>query len=165
MSSGRRAGLDPARGARRSALRQLAAGLALLPAARAALAVEDPHPQLSAALMASERAFARSMADRDVGAFAGFIADDALFFDGQGAPLRGKEAVVAAWRRFFGPGPAPFAWTPDEAVVAPGGALGVTSGPVTAPDGRLLARFQTVWRREPDGRWRVIIDKGSEVCR
>jgi hypothetical protein len=24
--------------------------------------------------------------------------------------------------------------------------------------------FQSVWRLDPDGRWRVVFDKGCDVC-
>ena len=38
----------------------------------------------------SERAFAKSMADRDIEAFASWISEEAIFFTTQ-IPLRGKE--------------------------------------------------------------------------
>ena len=46
----------------------------------------------------TELAFAKTMADRDHAAFASFIADEAVFLSG-GKPLRGKAAVVEAWKR------------------------------------------------------------------
>jgi hypothetical protein len=49
-----------------------------------------PHQQVFAA----ERAFATSMVDRDLDAFAGFVADEAIFFGGT-APLRGEALVVS----------------------------------------------------------------------
>jgi uncharacterized protein (TIGR02246 family) len=111
----------------------------------------------------AETAFARSMADRDLAAFAAFVADDAVFLNG-GKPLRGKAAVVAHWRRFFEGPQAPFSWKPDLVEVLETGQLAQSIGPVSAPDGRNVARFYSTWRREPDGRWRVVLDNGYELC-
>lgn len=67
-------------------------------------------------------------------------------------------------------------WAPDSAVVALAGDLAYTFGTnqFTAPDptGRLVTtapdptgtlvttngRYITVWRKEPDGRWRCVMD-------
>lgn len=117
-----------------------------------------------AAVFAAERAFARSMADRDLEAFAAHIAEDAIFFSQAGA-LRGRPAVVAHWKAYFDGPQAPFAWAPDEVEVLPTGALAHSSGPVTDPAGEVIARFNSVWRLDPDGRWRVVFDRGSPVCR
>jgi len=44
------------------------------------------------------------------------------------------------------------------------GTLAHSSGPVMSPDGNVFGMFNSVWRLEPDGRWRVIFDKGCDVC-
>lgn len=110
----------------------------------------------------AEIAFAKSMADRDFTAFSALVADDAVFVNG-GKPLRGKAEVLAFWKRFFEKPAAPFSWKP-EIVEAASGDLGYTTGPVAAPDGKLIATFHSTWRRERDGRWRVVFDNGQPVC-
>lgn len=132
--------------------------------AAGAAAAQADTDALAARLDAAERAFARSMAERDLDAFSRHVADDAVFLN-NGKPLRGKAAIVEAWRRFFAPGPAPFAWVPDAVVVLPSGRLGQTVGPVSAPDGKVFARFNSTWRLDDDGQWRVVLDHGSDVCR
>jgi ketosteroid isomerase-like protein len=67
---------------------------------------------LRAEVLAAERAFARSMADRDFAAFGRSIAADTVFFNGRQV-LRGREAVLAGWRPFFDGAAAPFSWEPD----------------------------------------------------
>lgn len=118
---------------------------------------------LQNAVMNAARAFAKTMADRDHAAFASFVSEEAVFFTGP-TPLRGREAVAAAWRRFFEGPTAPFSWEPDQVVVLASGTLASTSGPVRDPQGKLVARFNSVWRLEAPGTWRVIFDKGSPVC-
>ena len=115
---------------------------------------------LAAEVEAREVAFARTMADRDLEAFATFVSPEAVFFNGN-EPIRGRDAVVAAWAGFFQGPEAPFAWRPDQVVVLTSGALAFSTGPVLSPSGEVVGRFNSVWRREADGVWRVVIDRGS----
>ena len=111
----------------------------------------------------AERAFARSMATRDFSAFGALVADDAVFFGGRGAQ-RGKSAVLAGWKPFFDQPQAPFSWEPETVEVLSSGTLGLSSGPVKDPNGKPSGVFNSIWRREADGRWRVVFDKGCQVC-
>jgi ketosteroid isomerase-like protein len=112
---------------------------------------------------ATERAFARTMADRDHRAFTTFLSDEAVFFSGE-TPTRGREAVAAQWLPLFAEARAPFSWEPDRVEVLQSGTLALSTGPVRDPDGRVVGRFNSIWRREAPGRWRVFFDKGSPVC-
>jgi ketosteroid isomerase-like protein len=114
-------------------------------------------------VMATERTFAKTMAERDHQAFATFVSSEAVFFSGP-APLRGKQQVVDWWARFFQKPAAPFSWDPDQVEVLDSGSLAISSGPVKDPSGKLIARFTSIWRLEAPGQWRIIFDKGSEVC-
>ena len=49
--------------------------------------------------------------------------------------------------------------------VLPSGDLARTTGPVLDPEGKVTARFQSVWRRRPAGGWEIVFDFGTEVCR
>jgi hypothetical protein len=74
----------------------------------------SPSPQQARQeVMAAERAFAKTMADRDLAAFSSFLSEEAIFFSGP-TPLRGKQEVVAFWSRFYSGPDAPFAWEPDD---------------------------------------------------
>lgn len=145
----------------------LAAPVAAAPAGEDAAMSGGTSPGDHAALVeqvrAAETAFAATMAARDHAAFGTFIAPEAVFFGSRG-PLRGAAAVTAAWARFFEGPQAPFSWRPETVEVLESGALALTSGPVFDPDGTLSGTFTTIWRREPDGRWRVVFDKGCPVC-
>jgi ketosteroid isomerase-like protein len=119
----------------------------------------DPAP----GLRATEEAFAQTMADRDHEAFVSFLAEEAVFF-GQKGEIRGKKAVAAAWKVFYKGPEAPFSWRPDTAAVLDSGTLGLTSGPVLAPDGSRIGTFNSVWRLEPDGSWKIVFDRGCPDC-
>ncbi len=112
---------------------------------------------------ATERAFAKTMADRDHAAFTSFLADDTVFFGGTG-PLRGKAAVAEAWKRFYQGGAAPFSWAPDRVAVLQSGDLALSSGPVFDPDGTRVSTFNSVWKRQADGSWKIVFDIGCPPC-
>ena len=111
----------------------------------------------------TERAFAKTMADRNLAAFASFLADDTVFFTSTRA-LRGKSQVTDFWKRFYeGPTP-PFSWQPEIVEVLDSGDLALSFGPVRDPNGKHFANFTSIWRLEAPGTWRIIFDRGSEVC-
>jgi hypothetical protein len=59
---------------------------------------------------------------------------------------------------------APFSWEPDQVEVLDSGTLAHSSGPVYDPKGKIIARFNSVWRLEAPGKWRIVFDKGTDVC-
>lgn len=109
-------------------------------------------------VMDAERGFARSMAERSLDAFATFVSEEAIFYGDR--MLRGRTEVVEGWRPFFNGPDAPFSWDPDHVEVLASGTLAHSSGPVYDPAGNRVGTFNSIWRLEPDGRWRVVFDKG-----
>jgi ketosteroid isomerase-like protein len=139
------------------------AALALvLPGCASAGGFADPG-DLRERVMETERAFARTMADRDHAAFTRYLSEEAVFFEGE-TPTSGKEAIAEKWRPFVDGPTAPFAWQPDRVEVLRSGTLALTSGPVYDAGGKVVGRFNSVWRREAAGEWKVVFDKGSPVC-
>lgn len=129
------------------------------PAAARPLAAES----LAAVVRASEIAFARSLADRDLTAFGRFVSRDAVFVNGS-TTLRGRDAVVAGWKPYFDGPDAPFSWSPEQVEVLADGTLAFSTGPVLNPNGERIGTYKSTWRRERDGQWRVVIDSGC-TCR
>jgi len=121
------------------------------------------HEARTEQVRSAEVAFARSMADRSIAAFASLIADEAVFFGSQSV-MRGRTVVVEGWKRFFDDASAPFSWKPTEVEVLASGTLGMTSGPVFDRQGRHIGTFNSIWQRHSDGSWKVIFDKGSPPC-
>lgn len=134
----------------------------------AACATPPTTPQRRAAdtardsLAASELAFARHSVEHGMrAAFLEYFADDGVNF----APDPGNTKT-----RFRARPEAiePFVldWHPAIAAVAGAGDLGFTTGPYTIAGRAPAARepgqgmFFSIWRRQPDGGWRVIVDGG-----
>jgi len=118
---------------------------------------------LAQQVFAAESAFAQTLAARDSQAFATYVAVDAVFFGRQGT-LHGRAAVVASWHPFFEGRAAPFSWSPEMVEVLESGTLALSSGPVRDATGHPIGTFNSIWRRDPDGHWRVVFDKGCPVC-
>lgn len=112
----------------------------------------------------SENAFAATMAQRDLAAFASYVADDAVFFAGD-AVLRGKAAVIAGWKSLYDGQRAPVSWRSASVEVLDSGDLAHSSGPVFDAQGKQVGTFNSIWRRDPQGRWQVVFDKGCDACR
>ncbi len=121
------------------------------------------HVGLQAQVLATERAFAATMAARDHAAFSDFLADDAIFLSPQGA-LHGKTAVAEGWKAFFNGAQAPFSWQPDQVEVQADGQLALSTGPVYDPNGKMVARFTSIWQQQAAGVWRIVFDRGNPVC-
>jgi len=112
----------------------------LLAAALLAASAAPAPPPTVAPVVEAERAFAAMAAEKGTGeAFKTFIAEDGqMFLPG---PTRAKP-LIAAGKIGFGA----IRWWPVYAGLAASGDLGFTTGP---------------WKRQPDGRWRWVLDHGS----
>jgi ketosteroid isomerase-like protein len=124
----------------------------------------ETREQLTRQVRDAENAFAATMAARDHKAFATFIADDAIFFGGD-RPARGKAEVVESWKGLYEKPNAPFSWRSESVEVLDSGKLAHSSGPVLNAKGERVATFNSIWRRESDGGWKVVFDKGCDACR
>jgi ketosteroid isomerase-like protein len=137
----------------------LVVGVALTP--EVLMAAPDLEA-LKREVFAAERAFARSMAERKFEDFVRHLSEQAIFFSGTRVQ-RGKAAVAAEWKPYFDGAQAPFSWEPDQVEVSLDGLLAHSSGPVRDASGKLISRFNSTWRLEAPGVWRVLFDKGSPL--
>jgi ketosteroid isomerase-like protein len=116
-------------------------------------------------LLDVDREFAAMSAAQGVrAAFEQNLARDALFLPADSAPVHGRDAVLALIGTARG---ASWAWVPEGAQVAASGELGYTWGTYEyrAGEGAFAAveygKYLSVWRREPDGRWRVVAEMSN----
>jgi ketosteroid isomerase-like protein len=110
-------------------------------------------------MVAAERAFAADASTRSTReAFVAALADDGLVF--APGPTSGK--------RVWESRPVDknkLEWAPAVAEIASSGDLGYTSGPWRfTPDGAgkpsASGQFFTVWKKQADGKWKLVIDHG-----
>jgi len=129
----------------------------------APISAQQEMTDLQTQVFEVESAFARTMAERDHASFASFLAEEAVFF-GEQSVLRGKQAIVDGWAPLYDGPQAPFSWEPEQVEVLASGTLAHSSGPVYDPQGNRVGTFNSIWRLEPNGEWRVVFDKGCS-CR
>ncbi len=127
-----------------------------------ASAARPTNAELKKQVTEHERAFAATMKARDHAAFTGFLAEEAIFFSGPGNVLRGRDAVARAWRPYYEGPQAPFSWAPEEVEVVDSGTLAYSGGPVYDASGKKVGRFNSIWRLEAPGRWRIVFDRGEQ---
>jgi uncharacterized protein (TIGR02246 family) len=116
-----------------------------------------------------EIAFSQSVENQDAEAFASFIEPDARFISS--SVSRGAENIVAAWSVFFTADAPKIKWRPQYIEVLQDGNLALSRGPYhmnsLSPDGELLeswGTFNSVWRKQSDGDWKIIFDAGNEAA-
>lgn len=139
--------------------------LALLAAACSALPTSDASPLLEA-----DRAFARDTQARRLDGWLAAFDEHGSQVDDAFRPVTGHEAIRAHMGPFFADPANELVWTPDDARISEGGRMGTTTGrwelARRGPDGArtVLAtgRYFDVWRRQPDGSWKLLYDVGDE---
>jgi ketosteroid isomerase-like protein len=140
--------------------RHIAFALMFAPLALAARG--QSNAELEEQVRQAETGFAKTMADRDHSAFVSFLADEAIFMGR--TQQRGKAQVAFAWKKFYEGKQAPFSWAPETVAVLDSGTLALSSGPVFDPTGKRTGTFNSIWRREKDGSWKIVFDNGCPPC-
>jgi ketosteroid isomerase-like protein len=128
----------------------------------------DPEREL-ATLMAADRSFDSTVAVRGLEGWVESFGDSGMQFDSRGSPVVGHEAIRDHMRRLLTDTTRSLRWQPDRAGVSDDGSLGYTFGTwrllARGPQGEQEighGRYQTTWRRQPDGSWKVEADIGNE---
>jgi ketosteroid isomerase-like protein len=152
----------------------LAAGAAEKPRTKKSAEEAPPPPIDRAALTeqvrATELAFAKTVADDDIEKFGTFIDPAAVFVSGMKV-TRGVVAVLESWKGSFGPDRPYFEWHPEVVELSPDASVALSRGPwtirTTDKKGKtkeIQGVFNSIWRRQPDGSWKVIFDAGCPPC-
>ena len=114
----------------------------------------------------AEIAFSQSVENKDRVLFGSMIDDDARFVGS--TALRGKENIVEAWSVFFQENGPELTWRPQFIEVLQGEDLALSRGPYRMrsrdEDGKIVEEwgtFNSIWRRNDDGKWQIIFDAGD----
>jgi len=138
----------------------------LLTIATCVLAAGTAFADLADDVRCREIGFSQSVENQDMEAFRSFIDADARFI-GSGV-LRGVDEIAEGWSVFFNPGLPRIKWRPQVIEVLENGRLALSRGPYISvsvdADGEEVENwgtFNSVWRLNDDGEWRVVFDAGS----
>jgi len=113
-----------------------------------------------------EARFAKDVLERGGAGFAAWFADDGVALGNGAAPLVGKVAIAKSAN--WSPKDYQLTWTPSDALMGPSGDMGYTWGHYEGrskdANGNPVmtgGRYITVWRKQPDGSWKVVLDAGA----
>ena len=131
----------------------------------ATTAIADPGDDVRC----REISFSQSAENRDMQAFRSFIDADARFVGNEVS--RGVDAVAEAWTVFFSDSGPKIKWRPRLIEVLANNTLALSRGPYRVvsqdADGNMVeswGTFNSVWRVNDDGQWRVVFDAGSPAA-
>lgn len=138
-------------------------GAAVLSGLTFALALAGPSGAASDldSIVEAERVFCKAAIEKGMRqAFLAYLADDGIIF--RPGPVEGRR-----WWSERPDRPDVLTWEPAFADVSSGGDLGYTTGPWEFREKSLsdppsaFGHYITVWKRQPDGSWKVALDTGT----
>ena len=149
------------------------AGIARAQLAVPGVAADAPNPLTDSTvkpgkmvLFDLEAKFAKDVLEHGGAAFADWFAEDGVALNNGAAPVIGKVAIEKSAN--WSPKDYQLTWTPTDAMMGPSGDMGYTWGhyeghskdangnPVTTS-----GRYMTIWRKEPNGSWKIVLDAGA----
>lgn len=117
-------------------------------------------------LMELEGRFAKSVAEGGGKAFASWFADDAVTLNNGRPAVLGRASIAAQAQ--WDPKSYQLTWTPQGAQMGPSNDVGFTwghyEGRSTDKNGQPVVttgRYFTVWKKLPDGTWKVALDASA----
>lgn len=133
----------------------------------------DPRPGVDVeaerqAVLQADREFMQETAERGVEAWVSYFSEDGAMLPATGEVVRGHAAIRALMAPAFEIPGYTITWDPTFAEVSEGGDLAYTFGnyetTVSDAEGNRMAtrgRYVTVWRKQDDGSWKVVLDMGN----
>lgn len=117
-------------------------------------------------LFGLEQKFAAAVAAEGGKAFAAWFDPNGMTLANKQAPVIGQAAIAA--HATWSPDHYQLTWTPEGGELSPAGDMGYTWGHY---EGRSVGsaagsvqhgRYMSVWKKEPDGSWKVLFDSSNE---
>jgi ketosteroid isomerase-like protein len=138
------------------------------PAANMSGALSDPTLSPGVAfLFQLEAQFAKDTAEGGGKGFSSWFTDDAVTLGNKQAPVLGHAAIAA--QATWNPKDYQLTWTPQGGQMSPSGDMGYTWGHYEGhskdKNGNAVitsGRYLTIWKKQPDGKWKVALDSSSE---
>jgi uncharacterized protein (TIGR02246 family) len=125
----------------------------------------DTRKADEAAIRAASADWTKASQARDLDKAVSYYAEDAVFFVDKGALVKGKNSIRMAWKDFLAPTAPVLSFTTSFVEVARSGDIayeyGTAEFTTTDKKGKPSVekgKYVTVWRKQPDGSWKAIID-------
>ena len=139
--------------------------LTILLMAAMPLPAQKKHSTGEKAIRAADQAWARVFGAKDLNGSLEFCVDDASFMAPNAPVVVGKAAIGKSFAAFFTLPDLKITWHPIKIEVARSGELGYSTGAYDMsfkdPAGKTMTdrgKYVTVWKKQSNGRWKVIYD-------
>ena len=124
---------------------------------------ETPKEAALRTLRETDRAWCQSASDFE--GFISFLDNDVVWYNCLYPQLKGKDAVRSAFKQTFEDKAFSLTWTPERIEVSASGDIGyiygnykVKSANSTAAQSEQTHNYATIWRKQKDGTWKVILE-------
>ncbi len=115
-------------------------------------------PTPEAAIRQAEEAWATAIASKSVEETVAFYDPEALTAGSAMTPARGLAAVRAMWVGAFAQKGFSLAWKAEKIVINESETMAYSSGTWRMAGPNATGPYLAVWRKQPDGQWKVFID-------
>jgi ketosteroid isomerase-like protein len=129
--------------------------------------VANPHPTTADDLRKLEAELMKAAAERGADGYMSYYAEDAVEVPNGAAAVHGK-ANIARDMGFLNDKKNQLVWTPVDADISSAGDLGYTSGTFEfhSYDKNGMptvdyGKYTSIWKKQSDGRWKVVLDMGN----
>ncbi len=138
----------------------------LMPAMSVPLAAQQPHEAM--ALMREDSLFDAATAAHGIEGWVASFAPNGSMLSDTTAPTTGTAAIRDAMAGFFADSSASLRWKPTSGGMLLAGKVGYTIGTYERRRRnsagvlmRATGRYTTVWMKQPDHSWKIILDTGA----
>jgi ketosteroid isomerase-like protein len=119
-------------------------------------------------LLAVDAKFAALVEEKGLSVYEDYFAEDAVSLPAFEPMVEGKAAIIETYRPYYNSSKFRLRWKPTRAEVSEDNRFGFTIGhyEVTYVNDQgvsvtRIGKYVTVWRKDWDGRWKVVVDGGS----
>ena len=117
------------------------------------------------AIREADAAWSKVATAKDVEAYVGFLAEDALGLPPNAPMQRGKETIRKSVSEMMASPGFALSWQASKVEASRGGDLAYSVGTyeltMNDPKGKPVTdrgKYMTVWKKQPDGQWKVVTD-------
>lgn len=126
---------------------------------------DDANIELKVEMLETDRAFSAMSKEKGLrNAFMAFIDNDAVLLRPNSLPLAGGEAMDLIIRS--DDTLTVLTWEPKDATIAKSGDLGYTYGIYSRKPGNedtiYYGTYVTIWKMQPGGKWKFVLQSGNE---
>lgn len=122
-----------------------------------------------ATLQGTDEQWSAAAGRKDLAATVAFYADDAVMLPPNAPIIADQNSIRQAWAAMLGPSTTSMSWRASKTEVAKSGELGYIYGayqdsvqdPKGGPPVRDTGKFVEIWKKQPDGKWKCIVDAFS----